>query len=132
MVPAISHLMRWGFMPGLGERPDASFPLVINIRSETAAEKPSFRAALKHRHAIIPADGFYEWKKEGKAKVQHSIAHADGQMIGTRRPVGDMDLTRWRRDRHRGHPDAAGPRGHCRLHERMPVMLAPGAMGLVA
>jgi putative SOS response-associated peptidase YedK len=55
-------LMRWGFLPGFVKDPK-TFPLVINIRSETAREKPSFRAAIQRRRALMPADGFYEWQR---------------------------------------------------------------------
>jgi putative SOS response-associated peptidase YedK len=58
-------LMRWGFLPGWVKDPK-DFPLVINVRSETAREKPSFRNALARRRCLMPADGFYEWRREGK------------------------------------------------------------------
>lgn len=60
-------LMRWGFIPGWVKDPK-SFPLVINIRSESAREKPSFRAALTRRRALMPADGFYEWHRIGQGR----------------------------------------------------------------
>lgn len=57
-------LMRWGFIPGWVK--DArEFPLVINIRSESAREKPSFRAAFSRRRCLMPADAFYEWHRLG-------------------------------------------------------------------
>jgi putative SOS response-associated peptidase YedK len=56
------RLMRWGFLPGWVKDPK-DFPLVINVRAETAAEKPSFRAALTRRRCLMPADGFYEWAR---------------------------------------------------------------------
>ncbi len=55
-------LMRWGFLPGWVKDIKA-FPLVINIRSETVREKPSFRSAFARRRVLMPADGFYEWQK---------------------------------------------------------------------
>ncbi len=58
-------LMRWGFLPGWVKDPK-DFPLVINIRSETAREKASFRAAIQRRRALMPADGFYEWQRLGR------------------------------------------------------------------
>jgi putative SOS response-associated peptidase YedK len=57
-------LMRWGFLPGWVKDPK-EFPLVINVRGETARQKPSFRAALARRRALMPADGFYEWRRVG-------------------------------------------------------------------
>ncbi|MEN0088034.1 MAG: SOS response-associated peptidase [Pseudomonadota bacterium] len=65
-------LVRWGLIPGWVKDPD-DFPTLINARSETAATKPSFRHAMRHRRALIPATGFYEWRRppEGsKAKSQ--------------------------------------------------------------
>lgn len=58
------NLMRWGFLPAWVKDPK-DFPLVINIRSETAREKPSFRNALARRRCLMPADGFYEWSRLG-------------------------------------------------------------------
>ena len=58
----LAEPMRWGLVPfwaddlAIGNR-------MINARSETATEKPSFRAAIKRRRCLIPADGYYEWKK---------------------------------------------------------------------
>lgn len=58
-----AHLARWGLLPSWVKDPK-DFPLLINARSETAAEKASFRAAMRHRRALIPASGFYEWKRD--------------------------------------------------------------------
>lgn len=41
---------------------------MINARSETAATKPAFREPMKFRRCLVPADGFYEWKKSGQSK----------------------------------------------------------------
>lgn len=60
-------LVRWGLLPPWVKEPQ-KFPLMINARSETAAEKPAFRNALRRRRALIPATGFYEWRREGKFK----------------------------------------------------------------
>ena len=62
-------LVRWGFIPSWARNPK-DLPLMINARSETAAEKNSFRAAMRHRRTLVPASGFYEWKRDGKKKAQ--------------------------------------------------------------
>lgn len=69
-------LMRWGFIPGFVKDP-ADFPLLINARAETAPEKPSFRAAWRHRRAVIPADAFYEWQRIGNARQPFMIRRPD-------------------------------------------------------
>jgi len=62
-------LVRWGLIPGWAKNPK-DLPLLINARAETAIEKAAFRAAMRHRRALIPASGFYEWKRDGTGKSQ--------------------------------------------------------------
>ncbi|MCM2291998.1 SOS response-associated peptidase [Allorhizobium sp. BGMRC 0089] len=69
-----SQLARWGFLPSWVKDP-RDFPLLINARAETAAEKASFRAAMRHRRVLVPASGFYEWRREGKDKGAKSQAY---------------------------------------------------------
>jgi putative SOS response-associated peptidase YedK len=61
-------LMRWGLLPSWVKDPNA-FPLLINARAETAANKPAFRNALRRRRVLLPATGFYEWRREGRGKT---------------------------------------------------------------
>ncbi len=121
-------MLRWGLVPfwakdaAIGDR-------LINARSETAHEKPSFRAAFKARRCILPADGFYEWKKEGKAKQPYRIGLEDGG------PFGLAGLwERW-------DDPSGGVLETCAIltceanetlrpiHHRMPVILAPDDHG---
>jgi putative SOS response-associated peptidase YedK len=61
-------LLRWGLIPSWAK--DAAIGnRMINARAETVAEKPSFRRALQQRRCLILADGFYEWRQEGKKKT---------------------------------------------------------------
>jgi putative SOS response-associated peptidase YedK len=62
-------LVRWGLIPSWAKDPK-DLPLLINARSETAAEKASFRAAMKRRRTLVPASGFYEWRRAGEKKSQ--------------------------------------------------------------
>jgi putative SOS response-associated peptidase YedK len=62
-----ASMMRWGLVPSWAK--DVSVGArMINARAETAAEKPAFRDALQGRRCLIPADGFYEWKRNGRDK----------------------------------------------------------------
>lgn len=55
-------LARWGLIPAWAKNP-SDMPLLFNARSESAIEKASFRTAMRHRRALVPVSGFYEWKK---------------------------------------------------------------------
>jgi putative SOS response-associated peptidase YedK len=70
------RLMRWGFLPGWVKDPK-EFPLVINARGETLLEKPTFRNAVRRRRCVFLADGFYEWRREGRAKAPFLIRPVD-------------------------------------------------------
>ena len=75
------RLMRWGFLPGWVKEPK-DFSLIINARSESVLEKPSFKSAIRHRRCIIPASGFYEWHRSGQQKTPYYIAPNNGEMLG--------------------------------------------------
>jgi putative SOS response-associated peptidase YedK len=61
------EMLRWGLVPSWADDPEIGARM-INARSETAPEKPSFRRAFRGRRCLIPADGFYEWKRENGGK----------------------------------------------------------------
>jgi putative SOS response-associated peptidase YedK len=73
-------LVRWGLIPWWAKDSSGSAGM-INARSETAATKPAFRCALKLRRCLIPADGFYEWKRNGKEKQPYCFEVNDGQLF---------------------------------------------------
>ncbi len=70
--------MRWGFIPQWYDTPGAG-PLLINARSETIAEKPAFKAAVRARRCLIVASGFYEWHRiKGQTPQPFYVTRTDG------------------------------------------------------
>jgi putative SOS response-associated peptidase YedK len=57
-----SGMLRWGLVPSWAKDPSIGSKL-LNARAETAAEKPSFSGSFRRKRCVIPADGFYEWRK---------------------------------------------------------------------
>jgi putative SOS response-associated peptidase YedK len=73
-------LMHWGLIPSWSKDMSGA-AMMINARSETAGTKPAFREALKSRRCLIPADGFYEWQRAGKAKQPYCFEVNDGELF---------------------------------------------------
>ena len=71
------EMLRWGLIPSWADDPAVGNKM-INARSETAAEKPSFRTAFRKRRCLILADGFYEWQKTNGGKQPYYIRMEDG------------------------------------------------------
>ncbi|MDD9910940.1 MAG: SOS response-associated peptidase [Ahrensia sp.] len=118
--------VRWGFLPQWVKDP-ADFTLIINARSETAATKPSFRNAMRHRRALIPASGFCEWKRFGKGKRSQAywVRPRDGSIVS----FGALMET-W------SDPDGsqidtgcilttAANEGFADIHHRLPLVIMP-------
>ena len=74
------HLVRWGLIPSWVKDP-REFTTIINARSETASEKPSFRGSLRHRRCLVPATGFYEWTGKPGQKRPHLFRPRDGGLF---------------------------------------------------
>jgi putative SOS response-associated peptidase YedK len=73
-------LVRWGLLPSWVKDPKA-FSLLINARGETVNEKASYKAAMKRRRCLIPADGFYEWQAGGARKQPYYIRAKSGRPL---------------------------------------------------
>jgi len=71
---------KWGLIPSWAKDPKIGNRM-INARSETAADKPSFRAAFRRRRCLIPADGFFEWQKQDDGKQPMFIHLKDKQVF---------------------------------------------------
>ncbi len=73
--------MTWGLIPTWtkpGERPKVT---PINARSETIAEKPMFRSLIRRRRCVVPANGFYEWKRSPGGKQPFYVEPAEGRLM---------------------------------------------------
>jgi putative SOS response-associated peptidase YedK len=123
-------LVRWGLLPSWVKDPNA-FSLIINARGESVCDKPAFRAAMKRRRCLIPADGFYEWQAAGKGPKQPFYIRArSGQ------PVAFAGLWETWEGPNGEEVDTAAivttraNRTLSPLHDRMPVIVAPDAFDL--
>jgi putative SOS response-associated peptidase YedK len=122
--------LHWGLVPFWAKDPSVGNRM-INARSETLAEKASYKNAFRKRRCIIPADGFYEWKKvPGRKTKQPMFIHrADGE------PLAFAGL--WEVWRNTANPDeelrsctiitASANDKIAEIHDRMPVILPPSA-----
>jgi putative SOS response-associated peptidase YedK len=112
--------LRWGLVPaGTSE---ASRPF-INARAETAADKPSFREAFRRRRCLVPADGFYEWAKEGGRRQPYLFRRADRRpfaFAGLWEPAPQANLAGTCVLLTTAPNELARP-----IHDRMPVILDP-------
>jgi putative SOS response-associated peptidase YedK len=116
--------LRWGLVPRWAKDPAAGARM-INARAETVAGKPSFREAYRRRRCLVPASGFYEWRRSGPAKQPFYVRPAAGELFAF---AGLWE--RWE------GPD--GPLETCAvittqanevmapIHDRMPVIIPPG------
>jgi putative SOS response-associated peptidase YedK len=116
-------LLRWGLVPRWAKDPGIGNKL-INARSETVTEKPSFREAFSRRRCLVPVDGFYEWSRRGERKRPFFFRMRDGE------PFAIAGL--WERWEGEG-----GTLESCTLlttganellaphHDRMPVIIKP-------
>ena len=125
---------RWGLIPWWSKDAKSGSRL-FNARSETVATRASFREAFRERRIIVPADGFYEWRKTKTGSRQpHYFSRADGQ------PLAFAGLAERWRDKNAA-PDAPvirsctvitspGGADMSGIHDRMPVILDPATFDL--
>ncbi|MEH6793329.1 MAG: SOS response-associated peptidase [Rhodococcus sp. (in: high G+C Gram-positive bacteria)] len=121
--------VRWGLIPSWAK--DAKIgSRLINARSETITEKPSFKKAASRRRCIVPADGYFEWEKRDGAKVPYFLHDGDGVLAMAGLYELWRDPTRAEDDENRWvwsvtvlTSPAADALGH--IHDRSPVVLPP-------
>ena len=119
-------LVRWGLIPAWVKDP-RGFSLVINARGESVLDKPAFRNAMKYRRCLFPADGFYEWKREGERKRPYFVRLKSGQPMAFAGlweswmgPNGEEMETA-------AIVTTAASRSIAHIHDRMPVIVPPEA-----
>ena len=121
--------VRWGLIPHWAKDEKISYKL-INARSETIQEKPSFRDAFKSRRCLIPATGFYEWKHEGRMKQPYYIKMKNGSLFAM---AGIWES--WQSPQGKTIESCSiittEPNGIvAKIHDRMPVIIPNQSYGL--
>ena len=121
-------ILRWGLVPYWAEDPAVGNRL-INARAESVARKPAFREPFQRRRCLVPADGFYEWRRVGRARDPFLIRLRDARTFAF---AGVWD--RWARAADRIESCAilttAANALVSPIHGRMPVILDRAAYGL--
>ena len=121
--------LKWGLIPSWSKDTSAASHM-INARSETVAEKPAFRHAIKFKRCIVPVSGFYEWSRLGGEKHPYYIQLADKSVMCLagiwehwKSPEG-TDLETF------SILTTTANKLISQLHDRMPVILQPDSFGL--
>lgn len=121
---------RWSLTPSYSQELKTKFA-TFNARSETAAEKATFRGSVKSKRLIVPADAYYEWHTEGKTKTPYAIHSPNDELLAF------AGLYTWWPDKTlpEDHPDywtltatiltRAAVGAVSKLHDRTPVTLPP-------
>jgi putative SOS response-associated peptidase YedK len=122
-------LVRWGLTPSWVRDPRA-FSLLINARGESVLDKPAFRAAMRYRRCLVPADGFYEWRREGERKRPYFVRLKAGGVMAF---AGLWEA--WSGPNGEEMETAAivttsANRSLQPVHDRMPVIVPPEAFDL--
>ncbi|WP_428559673.1 MAG: SOS response-associated peptidase [Solidesulfovibrio sp. DCME] len=123
----LAGLFRWGLVPAFVKDPAKARPM-INARAETALEKPSFRAAVRYRRCLVPAQGFFEWRREpggGKTRFFLTLPEAPVMALAglyERAVTADGEA----RDTAAILTRPASPQ-MAAIHDRMPLILPPEA-----
>jgi len=116
-------LVRWGLIPSWVKDPRTLSSPLINARAETAADKPSFRGALRHRRCLVPTTGFYEWTGARGAKQPHLVRMTGHEVFA----LGGVWETWLGADGSEIETMAilttAASGDVARIHERMPVII---------
>lgn len=118
-------LVRWGLIPSWAKNP-AELPLFFNARAETAPDKPAFRGPFRHRRCLVPATGFYEWKRESGGRKQPYLVRAPRRRILALAGLWDeyADANGNLLDSATILTTAANP-DLAPIHDRMPVVIEP-------
>jgi putative SOS response-associated peptidase YedK len=119
-------LMRWGLIPSWATDPTIGFR-TVNSRAETITITPSFRDPFRAQRCLIPADGFYEWRRSGRSKQPFCFEVGDGEMFAF---AGLWEKWIGPRGQHVESCTIITTRPNVHLadiHDRMPVILPSGA-----
>jgi putative SOS response-associated peptidase YedK len=117
--------LRWGLIPSWSKDPAIGARL-INARAESVAEKPAFRDAFRHHRCLVPADGYYEWKQEGGRKQPYLLHPENGGLFAMAGLWEQWRTLEGETTETYAILTAAAVGAARRIHDRMPVILAPG------